>query len=279
MFPLGITSFYHRINHDSQFFKSSKISTTPVFPVFTMSLRKYLFVFDFDWTMIDADSDHWTLKHCSEDLHAALLANKTLQYTDLVAALLREAHARGTMQSDITRYLHTIPFSPAMLESLRLMHARSHDVLILSDANSVFIDEVLKCHGADAYVSCVVTNPACWRDGVLLVHRHTVDPPHGCTDARCGVNLCKGVELDAYLAKHVYDRIVYCGDGANDVCPIRRLGEADAVVYRTGRMLERLLRDDAASAEPQIRARTVLPFSTAEDALVHFKALMEDRPQ
>ena len=34
-----------------------------------------------------------------------------------------------------------------------------------------------------------------------------------------------GSELDALLAArgHIYDRIIYVGDGANDICPTLRL--------------------------------------------------------
>ncbi|TPX33026.1 hypothetical protein SmJEL517_g04024 [Synchytrium microbalum] len=230
--------------------------------------------------MIDEDSDHWTLRKCSQDLHDKLFASfGKVQYTDSVAALLAEAHSRGTTPDQIKSYLHAIPFSPSMVKALELMHAQNSDILILSDANTVFIDEILKSRNAKQYITRVISNPAYWRDdGMLVVKRHTTNPPHGCKDKRCGINLCKGKELDAHVAQYgPYDRIVYCGDGANDACPILRLAPKDAVVYRTGRRLEKILNADAQERNPTVKTSIILPFTTGEDALAHFTSILKSR--
>jgi len=51
--------------------------------------------------------------------------------------------------------------------------------------------------------------------------------------------MCKGEELDAFLAKHgPFDRIIYTGDGSNDFCPILRLKSQDIVCCRSHRGLQ-----------------------------------------
>ncbi len=60
-------------------------------------------------------------------------------------------------------------------------------------------------------------------------------PPHGCP--LCPANLCKGAELRRLREESVavglpYKRIVYCGDGANDLCPALALGEQDVLLAR-----------------------------------------------
>lgn len=53
--------------------------------------------------------------------------------------------------------------------------------------------------------------------------------------------MCKGEELEAFLARHqpAYDRIIYVGDGSNDFCPILRMRSQDMVLCRRFRGLER----------------------------------------
>eukprot|EP00195_Chlamydomonas_chlamydogama_P012515 CAMPEP_0202913686 /NCGR_PEP_ID=MMETSP1392-20130828/61150_1 /ASSEMBLY_ACC=CAM_ASM_000868 /TAXON_ID=225041 /ORGANISM="Chlamydomonas chlamydogama, Strain SAG 11-48b" /LENGTH=367 /DNA_ID=CAMNT_0049605041 /DNA_START=146 /DNA_END=1249 /DNA_ORIENTATION=- len=68
--------------------------------------------------------------------------------------------------------------------------------------------------------------------------------PHGCL--RCNHNLCKARALGDFLtdqrAKHVsYNRIIYIGDGANDLCPCYLLSPQDVVMPRGGFQLEKLV--------------------------------------
>ena len=85
-------------------------------------------------------------------------------------------------------------------------------------------------------------------------HRLVIEPrhdyeacgAHGC--ALCPRNLCKGRELAALRAAAPGRRVVYCGDGANDLCPALALGPHDVVLARAGHPLERLLSQRAAAA-------------------------------
>ena len=60
--------------------------------------------------------------------------------------------------------------------------------------------------------------------------------------------MCKGDELDAYVAAHGgkddFSRIVYIGDGKNDYCPLLRMRKGDLVLPRKGFELEKLIRED-----------------------------------
>ena len=57
------------------------------------------------------------------------------------------------------------------------------------------------------------------------------------------MNMCKGDELDAYLAAHggreKYKKIIYVGDGGNDFCPLLRMKEGDWALVRKGFELQR----------------------------------------
>ena len=55
----------------------------------------------------------------------------------------------------------------------------------------------------------------------------------------------QGQELENLRRQHPYQRIVYCGDGANDLCPALSLTPSDVVLARHGHALEKLIAERA----------------------------------
>ncbi|KAF7792343.1 hypothetical protein EIP86_003379 [Pleurotus ostreatoroseus] len=123
--------------------------------------------------------------------------------------------------------------------------------LCLSNANSVFIKTILKEKGLENLFDEIITNPAEWEASGLLHLRRRVDPSgpqHKCK-VGCAPNMCKGDELDAFLARHdPFDRVIYVGDGGNDFCPIIRLRSVDALLCRTYRGLARRIQHEGEQA-------------------------------
>lgn len=68
---------------------------------------------------------------------------------------------------------------------------------------------------------------------------HAGPQPHGCP--RCPSNLCKGAQVRKLRGRQPYRRIVYCGDGANDICAALHLGPGDVVLARQGYALAQFL--------------------------------------
>lgn len=62
--------------------------------------------------------------------------------------------------------------------------------------------------------------------------------------------MCKRVILQEHKerSQHQYDRILYVGDGSNDLCPAQSLGPNDIVFVRAGYALDKLLQDAAVAA-------------------------------
>ncbi|KAA6419636.1 MAG: CTD small phosphatase 2-like [Trebouxia sp. A1-2] len=91
---------------------------------------------------------------------------------------------------------------------------------------------------------------ATWSDAAAgkaaASHRMVVQPRHDWTVSShgcplCPANLCKGQELEALRTATPYQHIVYCGDGANDLCPALALAPGDVVLARKGHALEKLI--------------------------------------
>ncbi|KAI0268767.1 phosphatase phospho-type [Gloeopeniophorella convolvens] len=217
-------------------------------------VEKQLVVFDFDWSLADQDSDRWIFEVLAPDLRRKMKTLKDeIQWTDLVAQSLRELHARGGTREQIEGALRVMPFHPAMVrgvKDLKAAAAPETTFLCLSNANSVFISTILESKGLQDLFIEIVTNPAEWDAAGLLKLRRRIDPsgPQHACKVGCDLNMCKGEELDAFLARHAvgYDRIIYVGDGSNDFCPVLRLRSQDMVLCRQYRGLEKRIAREGA---------------------------------
>ncbi|KAG6880214.1 hypothetical protein C0992_003878 [Termitomyces sp. T32_za158] len=212
-------------------------------------MPRQLFVFDFDWSLADQDTDRYVFEVLAPDIRRRnKSAKQHTQWTDLVAQSLQDIHARGVTRSQIEDTLVSMPFHPAMVRATSRLKAQGNTAFFcLSNANSVFISTILKSKGLEDLFDQITTNPAEWDSTGLLKLRRRVDPAgpqHACT-VGCSPNMCKGEELDAFIKEHgPFDRVVYTGDGSNDFCPILRLRSEDIVCCRLHRGLQKRINDE-----------------------------------
>ncbi|KAG0261108.1 putative phosphatase phospho1 [Mortierella polycephala] len=229
------------------------------------TVSKRLFAFDFDWTLIEADSDHWVMQRLSGDLFKEQedLFGK-MQWTDLQNMLLGRLFDRGVTKQDIEQVLHEIPFTQEVITALRLMESQGAELCIISDANTFYIETILKMHGIDTLFTKIITNPAHFDEsGRLHVSRfHGADKgPHGCA-LPCQPNLCKGRELQKLIDSQAWDQVVYMGDSTNDFCPSTRLQSKDLILARSKLLLEKAIRE-----QPHLVLADVVYWESPSDIL------------
>ena len=99
--------------------------------------------------------------------------------------------------------------------------------MILSDANEVYIHEILEGYGLSQYVDRVITNKGYWEecDGKFVLR---IQPYHcNRTCKLCPRNLCKGEVLTTLIDEGWSQggAILYVGDGGGDFCPVTRMRE------------------------------------------------------
>ncbi|CDS00469.1 uncharacterized protein SPSC_05901 [Sporisorium scitamineum] len=208
---------------------------------------KQLIVFDFDWSLVDQDTDRYVHEVLCPPLRAELQRRKTKeQFTDLCADLLIKLHATGKTPSDIRTALQTLPFHPGVKRGVSNLKAAGQTTFfLLSNSNTVYIDTILNHHNLSTLFDEIVTNPASFNDdGALILKRRvlaTAEKQHGCT-VGCSANMCKGAELEAFLQRNggrdAFERIIYVGDGGNDFCPVLRLQPQDLAFVRKFRGLQ-----------------------------------------
>ncbi|KAG0290453.1 hypothetical protein BGZ96_006077 [Linnemannia gamsii] len=232
-----------------------------------MSPSQRLFVFDFDWTLIDADSDYFVFEHLSAELSKIQLGSiGKVQWTDLQQRLLGELFDRGVSREDIEQTLSSIPFAPERIEALKLMKEQGSDLYILSDANTVYIETVLKAYNIDNLFSGILTNHAQFdsRGRLNVTRYHGLDKePHRCP-LPCEPNLCKGLELQKLIDSHNWTQVIYMGDGSNDFCPSTHLSRerGDLVLARRGLSLEQRIKE-----RPELVKAEIVYWKDAQDVL------------
>ena len=237
-----------------------------------------LVVFDFDWSLINDNSDTWVIKQLTPDFYAQLMGGPKAQelgWTDLMDHALCQMMGPqlGITREQLTASLEAIPYFPEMFEAVRYAHAQGAEIVVLSDANTYYITTILERHGLAPLVTEVITNPSRWDGGTLRVapHHDAGRPPHGC--ALCPPNLCKGLVMEALLQDRKPAKVVYVGDGGGDFCPSTKLRAGDALCCRKGWTCHKKA---AAAAAPGGPGPTVVaelvPWEDGAAVLAYFQA-------
>lgn len=246
-----------------------------------------LVVFDYDWSLVNENSDTFIFKQ----LHPTLLENYLERYnqlqppswTKLMDDLLLDL---SVQQPHVTREvikdtLARIPILHKMLDAVKLAVETHGAVLkIVSDANTVYIEAMLEHHGLLEHVSEVFTNAGVFEEGdgkrlrVQPYHALHLDP-HGCPN--CPANMCKGKIIEQILSERPFSHVLYVGDGNGDFCPSTRLSVKDMVFARAndadGKSYGLLKKLHANQDKVQA---SVVPWSSGEDIYNHFDAFFRD---
>ncbi|KAF8768369.1 pyridoxal phosphate phosphatase PHOSPHO2-like [Argiope bruennichi] len=232
-----------------------------------MCSPKILVCVDFDNTLVDCNTDVEIKKvlhgkEIPEEIES--LSKVSKGWTAYMRELFKFLHKSNITKEDYIRCLTQLPMVQGMKELLLQMYESGDcEIIILSDANSFFVQTILRHHQVNGTVSKIFTNPAEFdKDGCLQIKEFQNQT--SCT--RCPPNLCKGSILGNYISKRMIEGVQFCrtlyiGDGHNDVCAALRLGVNDFVFARAGyRLLRSLEKMPAKNVKP-----TVVPWETVKD--------------
>ncbi|KAM4626705.1 pyridoxal phosphate phosphatase PHOSPHO2 isoform 1-T4 [Discoglossus pictus] len=237
---------------------------------------KTLLVFDFDHTIINDNSDTWIIQCAPEKklpngLQNSYEKGKWTEYMGRVFTYLGE---QGIKEDDMKRIMIAIPYTPGMTELLHFIAQKKDcfDCIIISDSNTIFIDWILTHANVQNVFDKVFTNPATFDNiGNLTVQNYHM---HHCTE--CPKNLCKKKVLEDFVAKQTqngarYAKIVYIGDGSNDLCPITFLKKGDIAMPREGYTLQKRI-----AKEIDLIDSSISVWSTGAEILSQLKSLVEE---
>ncbi|GFS27147.1 pyridoxal phosphate phosphatase PHOSPHO2 [Elysia marginata] len=209
-------------------------------------MARYLLAFDFDHTLIDANSDVYIIKLAPNGELPAEIKDlyKDTGWIEYMGQIFKYLHKNGSKQSDILSCMSEIPLTEGMRELLDFTSkAGCFEHIIISDSNSVFINHILATHSLSVVMAGIFTNPAEFNDAGCLTLQgyHSQD---WCSLST--VNMCKGHILKNFIDMKrksgiEYASVLYVGDGYNDLCPSLELRPQDFVFPRVGFKLHKLI--------------------------------------
>lgn len=241
---------------------------------YTKPPAKILVVCDFDHTLINVNSDLVLFRDLAYGKlllprFASLRQEHGMAWTQIMQSQLAElARSEGYSKEDVLKCLHNVKMDPVLITALRQLHLSqdpSIKVIIASDANTIFIDEILKANGVEeGTFDMVYTNPGSWieADTIQVEPYQSVSSPHHCPRG-CPENMCKTSILHRARKELNLDRvedlqIVYAGDGGNDYCPSMSLSASDLVLVREGLALHKLIENATAHESSETKMETLV---------------------
>mmetsp|Transcript_6077 Transcript_6077/g.9177 ORF Transcript_6077/g.9177 Transcript_6077/m.9177 type:complete len:257 (+) Transcript_6077:242-1012(+) len=246
-------------------------------------------IFDFDWSLINENSDTWVVQTLAPDLYTELseLARNDEsgfknQWTKLMDHIVgRMMTERGVSIGSLNEALRNIPIFKEIVTAIKLVHMSGARLAILSDANMHYISVILDHLGIADCFSDIVSNKAEIESPTQSTQTLRIFPyqnatsPHRC--ALCPSNLCKGGVLDSWRAtvsentgNSAAHRVVYIGDGRGDFCPSLRLATTDIVLCREGWALHNAIQQSSSVCAQ------VIPWSTGGDVLRVLELILQD---
>jgi 2-hydroxy-3-keto-5-methylthiopentenyl-1-phosphate phosphatase len=224
--------------------------------------------------------------------------------------ILAEVARRGVSRDRLLTQLHQLgaELPTPVVQLLQWAKQQQMPVKVLSDCNSVFINNILTGARLSNCIDEVITNSAGFErvqgagSGDAAVglgsssnsssimtgsnsssFKLVIQPrqPHSHNCPLCPSNLCKGREMSQLLQQQrkaaagggggkaapacSRGRVVYAGDGANDICPALALGADDVVLARAGHALANYVVAAQADRSLQQPAASVYEWHTHEE--------------
>lgn len=233
-----------------------------------------LVVFDFDYTLVDGNTDTWITKLSQSAKTVLSKSSREMCWTDAMQDVFKFLHDENFSQKDYESCFESLHFMDGMKETCDFIHKNNIPCIILSDSNTYFIDYLVKRDGLGHVFCQVYSNPAEWQDGCLYVERYH---SHKCD--LCPANLCKKEVLLSFKSEYKkshppFDHIFYIGDGKGDLCPSLTLTSKDYILARDGYKLLGLLRKKQ-SNDSSFDA-TVIPWKTGFEVFEVIKKVIDN---
>lgn len=191
-----------------------------------------LYAFDFDCTTVAQTADMWMMEYMPE-LRGALRKEweNSINWHSFRNRLAVLLHENGCRESDMRERLAGMSFLGGMGNVFQKIGSHpSAELIVTSDANVTYIRFFLESKGLHQAVNRILSNPADFDDtGKLSIGAYH---EHSCKRCEETPHMCKGTIMRQVMAEKSYSKVVYVGDGENDICPSLQLSKNDHIVAR-----------------------------------------------
>ena len=196
---------------------------------------KLVLIFDFDNTIIEANSDTVLLNLLDLEIKQELISDykRNSKWTQLMRSVFLELQKHNVKRSDMEDVLLSILYVNGMPDLFEKY--KDCSLYIVSDANSWIIDFFLahKEINRAGYFKKIYTNLCLFSDD----SKEIIDiiPYHNPVQKfcnRCPENMCKGSIVSEIIGKNAdCDTICYFGDGKGDFCACCNISTKDKKSY------------------------------------------------
>ncbi len=221
----------------------------------------FLMAFDFDHTLLDGSSDvmiqaAYDVKPSSEKLKVTSTDRGVVQFQQ---RKYRYHYPSTLQEGDFYAVLDRIALVPGIPECVVALKHLGGELIVISDANDVYITHVLEYHALSWCFNGIYANFAAFHpeDGRLVISPYMTNKLCKLSSA----NMCKGKVLMDHLRKRSYEGRTFsfvgiAGDGIADFCPMYHLGPHDLAFPRDGYSICHKIAEHA-SAGLLLQARVV----------------------
>lgn len=222
---------------------------------------KRLAAFDFDQTIIELNSDVVVRalvdrKQISQEVENIV---STQGWTEYMQEIFRILHKSSIKPARIKKAVIELNEVPGMVKCIKTLKQLNFDIIIISDSNSVFINEWITAHNLHDTIKEIFTNPAHFDENGLLI----IKPYHHQTECKISAaNMCKGRIMLDFIDKMkkkdiTYQNTLYIGDGSNDICPALKLSINDYAFVKKDFSMDRNLLRVASDNNVQFLAKSI----------------------
>ncbi|KAM3138009.1 hypothetical protein pb186bvf_009904 [Paramecium bursaria] len=192
--------------------------------------KRFLFLFDFDNTIVDQNTDTYIWKLLPEGENS--LPNYIMEdirnkvwirtWNKFMRKVLQHYYHINISPDQIKQCLQEMHLSPGFQNLFQYISLNQEIIesSIVSDSNTFFIGSILEKQNLTQLFTKVLTNPVHVIDNVEL----DIRPFHknNCQSESCPYNQCKQKAiLDNYNIEE-YEQVCYFGDGRNDYCACKK---------------------------------------------------------
>lgn len=203
-----------------------------------------MFIFDFDETLsVRASSD--PIEELAYDKDKLNLHDINHRYEKIHHCWnkrMNEVHERlyqqGIQTDKLIETFRRIKLDSGVHELFHNISIKNGKIVIMSNACDLVIKECLKAQNLLQYVYSIESNPVREIYPIIIIDEY--EKPLQTECKICEPNLCKGSIIEKYRQKETIDRIIFVGDGDNDVCAALRLNKNDLAFAKYDETLNKI---------------------------------------
>jgi pyridoxal phosphate phosphatase PHOSPHO2 len=240
-----------------------------------MSKKKSMLIFDMDQTILDLDTEFSCVEKYAPDLVKEMNGDLYVKdhWIEFNNYLYERMKKNNVTWEEIVKYFQEMNLSPNFEDLFNYIRNNSSkfDCIIVTGNNDIVVDIVLESHNIkDCFKKILCNKSYLDKENYIKIEPVNEKYEH-CKD--CSPFLCKSLFMEDYWKennKDEYERIIYFGDGGNDLCLSKKLTEKDFVFPRKNYKLYKLLFNE--NIKNEIKAK-IFPWENGKEIIDIFKTL------